>query len=57
MQVSDLQPLKTPSSTVVTLFGMLILVRDVHRQKAASPIVVTQFGILTFVRDLQWAYL
>lgn len=42
MQVSDLQPLKTPSSTVVTLFGMLILVRDVHRQYL-QPIITQYF--------------
>lgn len=42
MQVSDLQPLKTPSSTVVTLFGMLILVRDVQIEYL-QPIITQYF--------------
>lgn len=52
-----LQPAKAPSSIVVTLFGIVMLMRDSQSQKADSLIVVTLFGIFMLVRDLQPVYL
>ena len=37
----------------VTLFGILMLVRELHHEKASSPIFVTLFGILILVSDSQ----
>ena len=37
---------------LVTLSGMLMLVRDSHQENAESPILVTLFGMLMLVRDL-----
>ncbi len=37
---------------VTTLFGIFILVRELHSQKAPPPIVVTLLGIFMLVRDL-----
>ena len=47
------QPQKAPSSIVVTLFGIFMLVRESHHTKAPFPIFVTLFGIFMLVRDLQ----
>ena len=38
---------------LVTLSGIVTLVRDVHREKALLPMLVTLSGIVTLVRDLQ----
>ena len=38
---------------IVTLFGIVTLVRDVHQEKASSPMLVTPFWIVTLVRDSQ----
>ena len=38
---------------LVTLSGMLMLVRDSHSQNAESPMLVTLSGILMQVRELQ----
>ena len=38
---------------MVTLFGIFMLVRDLHHPKADFPIVVTLFGIFMLVRDSQ----
>ena len=38
---------------LVTLFGIVTLVRDVQQEKASSPMLVTLFGIVTLVRDEQ----
>ena len=38
---------------LVTLSGIVTLVRDVHEAKALSPMLVTLSGIVTLVRDLQ----
>ena len=51
------QPRKAPASIVVTLFGIVMLVREWHRKKACFPIVVTPFGIVMLVRNLQSPYL
>ena len=45
------QPQKARSSIVVTLFGILMLVRDLHEEKVSSLIFVTLFGILILVSD------
>ena len=38
---------------IVTLSGIVTLVRDVQQEKAATPMIVTLFGIVTLVRDVQ----
>ena len=38
---------------LVTLFGIVTLVRDVQQEKAPSPMLVTLSGIVTLVRDSQ----
>ena len=38
---------------LVTLFGIVTLVRDEQSMKAQPPMLVTLFGIVTLVRDLQ----
>ena len=38
---------------LVTLFGIVTLVRDVQPKKAYAPTLVTLSGIVTLVRDLQ----
>ena len=38
---------------LVTLSGIVTLVRDEQSEKAESPMLVTLFGIVTLVRDLQ----
>ena len=48
---------KAPFPIVVTLFGIFMLVRDLHTPKADSPIVVTPFGIFMLVREMQSEYL
>ncbi len=45
-----LQPLNAYSPIVVTLFGIVMLVRFSHTQNAYFPIEVTLFGIVMFVR-------
>lgn len=42
---------------LVTLSGMLMLVRELHLENAQSPMLVTLFGMLMLVRDLQPLYL
>ena len=37
---------------LVTLFGMLMLVRDLHSPNAEFPMLVTLFGMLMLVSDL-----
>ena len=39
---------------LVTLFGIVTLVRDEQPMKACSPMRVTLSGIVTLVRDLQY---
>ena len=36
---------------LVTLFGIVTLVRDLQRAKAPTPMLVTLPGIVTLVRD------
>ncbi len=43
--------LKAPSSIVVILFGIFMLVRNLQPSKAPIPIVVTLFGMFMFVRS------
>ena len=38
---------------LVTLSGIVTLVRDVQPQKASPPMLVTLSGIVTLVRDSQ----
>ena len=38
---------------LVTLFGIVTLVRDVQKEKASAPMLVTRSGIVTLVRDVQ----
>ena len=38
---------------LVTLFGIVTLVRDVQPRKAPALMLVTLFGIVTLVRDVQ----
>ena len=38
---------------LVTLSGIVTLVRDVQPSKAELPMLVTPFGIVTLVRDVQ----
>ena len=38
---------------LVTLSGMVMLVRNLHSEKASSPILFTVLGMLILVRDLQ----
>mgnify|MGYP001635954486 FL=1 len=38
---------------LVTLSGIVTLVRDEHPRKAPSPMLVTLSGIVTLVRDVQ----
>jgi len=38
---------------LVTLFGIVTLVRPVQPEKAAIPMLVTLFGMVTLVRPLQ----
>ena len=40
-------------ANVVTLSGIVTLVRDQHSSKAHPPMLVTLFGIVTLVRDVQ----
>ena len=42
---------------LVTLSGMLMLVRELHLENAQSPMLVTLFGMLMLVRDLHPSYL
>ena len=39
---------------LVTLSGIVTLVRDLQRSKAESPMLVTLSGIVTLVRDVQY---
>ena len=48
-----LQPPNALSPMLITLLGMIILVREVQHQNALSPMVVTQLGMVTLVRELQ----
>ena len=48
-----MQHVKACSPIVVTLFGIFMLVRELHEEKSHFPIVVTLFGIFMLVRDLQ----
>ena len=38
---------------LVTLSGIVTLVRDIQYRKALSPMLVTLSGIVTLVRDVQ----
>ena len=38
---------------LVTLSGIVTLVRDLQRKKASWPMLVTLSGIVTLVRDVQ----
>ena len=42
---------------LVTLSGMLMLVRDLHQENAEFPMLVTLSGMLMLVRDLHQEYL
>lgn len=42
---------------LVTLSGMLMLVKDSHHENADSPMFVTLSGMLILVRDLHQQYL
>ena len=44
-------PLKGLPIIVTTLFGIVMLVRDLHAPKPQFPIVVTLFGIFMLVRE------
>ena len=46
-------PLKGLPIIVTTLFGIVMLVRDLHAPKPQFPIVVTLFGIFMLVRESQ----
>ena len=48
-----IHPQKAPSPIVVTLFGIVMLTRDLQPPKALFPIVVTLFGIFMLVRESQ----
>jgi len=39
---------------VVTLFGIVMLVRLVQPEKAAHPMMVTLFGMVMLVRLVHW---
>ena len=54
---SLLQKRKGLPIIVTTLFGIVILVRELQRLKAPLPIVVTLFGIFMLMRELQRLYL
>ena len=47
------QPENAEYPILVTLSGILMLVKPVQLQNASSPILVTPFGMLMFVRLLQ----
>ena len=49
-----MQSEKAKSPIEVTLFGIVIEVRDSQWEKALLPILVTLFGIVIEVRDSQW---
>ena len=57
MIVSESQKQKALFPIVMTLFGIFMLMRDLHDSKAPSPIFVTLFGILIQVSDLHSVYL
>ena len=42
---------KAISPILVTLFGMMMLLREMHIEKAQSPILVTLSGMLILVRE------
>lgn len=42
---------------LVTLSGMLMLVRELHLENAQSPMLVTLFGMLMLVSELQSEFL
>ena len=46
------QPTNGFTPILVTLFGILMLVREQHEENADFPMLVTLFGILMLVRDL-----
>ena len=46
-----LHPLNAPSPIVVTLFGMVIDVKEEQSLNASSPIVVTLFGMVMDVKE------
>ena len=50
--VSPVQSEKAARPMLVTLSGMVILVRLLHEEKAESPILVTLSGITIFDKDL-----
>lgn len=52
-----LHPQKADSPMLVTLSGMLMLVKDSHHENADSPMFVTLSGMLILVRDLHQQYL
>ena len=39
---------------LVTLFGIVMLVRPVQPENASPHILVTLFGIVTLVKPVQW---
>ena len=45
-----LQPQNAPSPILVTLLGIVTLVRPLQPENAQSPILVTPFEIVTLVR-------
>src|SRR3569832_2007774 len=53
--VSAEQPANTPAPRLVTVAGMVTLLKLVQPSKAASTMVVTELGIVIWVRELQCA--
>ena len=54
MSVSEEQPQKTQSLTVVTVFGIVSLIRLLQLEKALFPIEITESGILMLVSWVQF---
>lgn len=52
-----MQPLKHSFDSLVTEFGMVMLVRLVQPLKQYHPNEVTEFGMVMFVRLVQSSYL
>ena len=48
-----MQPLKASSPMLVTLFGIVTLVKEEQAAKAYPPMLVTLFGIVMLVKDSQ----
>ena len=48
------QPANGFTSILITLFGILMLARDLHHLNAEFPMLVTLSGMLMLLRDPQW---